>query len=450
MLVSVTDASGCSNTSTQSATITVNQPVEAGEPLAPLSFCGGDAQTVDLDDQLTGADPGGIWTDQNGTTIANGNVNIGALTEGSYLYTYSIDAADPCPDDEAEFSITIFQQPVADAGQNQEITCDVEEVTLGGSNTTPGAIYTWEGGNLSNPSTANPVATEPGTYTLTVSNDAGCSDTDDVTVSQNVTMPMPAFLGTDVSCFGETDGYIVLDSVDGGNPPYLFSFNNGPFVAQQQFTGLAPGSYVIQVEDNSGCTGETTILINEPPLVTAEIQGNFGTNNQPVILLGETATLNLISTPPYFELDTIIWSPLGIDSCGNCERITVSPTQQTVYKVYIEENGCKAEALLTVFVKKERPIYAPNVFSPNEDGKNDLFRIFGGSSVSNIKSFLIFNRWGETMYEIYNMSPNDVSQGWDGYHRGKKLNPAVFTWFAEVEFTDGSVEIYEGDVTLMK
>jgi gliding motility-associated-like protein len=213
---------------------------------------------------------------------------------------------------------------------------------------------------------------------------------------------------------------------------------------------LAPGSYVIQVEDNSGCTGETTILINEPPLVTAEIQGNFGTNNQPVILLGETATLNLISTPPYFELDTIIWSPLGIDSCGNCERITVSPTQQTVYKVYIEENGCKAEALLTVFVKKERPIYAPNVFSPNEDGKNDLFRIFGGSSVSNIKSFLIFNRWGETMYEIYNMSPNDVSQGWDGYHRGKKLNPAVFTWFAEVEFTDGSVEIYEGDVTLMK
>ncbi|MEZ4959780.1 MAG: gliding motility-associated C-terminal domain-containing protein [Saprospiraceae bacterium] len=449
MLVSVTDGNGCSNSSSQSATITVNQPVEAGVPLDPIAFCAGSNQSIDLDAQLTGADPGGAWTDQNGNGIPGGNLSTGSLAAGEYSYTYFLDAAAPCPDDQATVLMTIHPQPVADAGQNQQITCDVVQVTLGGNGTSPNVNYTWTGGNVSDPAIANPNTTVPGTYTLTVSNDFGCSDSDVVTIGQSVTMPEPYFSGVPVSCFGEEDGFIVLDSIIGGNPPYLFSFNNGPFVAQQQFTSLAPGSYLIEVEDNSGCMGEATITIDEPAEVTVKIMGDFASSD-PVILLGESTTLSLESTPPYFELDTVIWAPIGIDSCRNCERITIAPVEQTFYKVLVEKNGCDAEAGLTVFVKKERPIFAPNVFSPNEDGVNDIFRIFGGSSVANIKSFLIFNRWGETVYEYYNMDPQDPMLGWDGYYRGKKLNPAVFTWFADIEFKDGSSEIYEGDVILMK
>lgn len=67
-----------------------------------------------------------------------------------------------------------------------------------------------------------------------------------------------------------------------------------------------------------------------------------------------------------------------------------------------------------------------------------------------IRSLLLFNRWGETVYEGYNFPPNDPVYGWDGSFRGQVMNPAVFAYVAEVEFSDGVVELYYGDVTLAR
>ena len=70
-------------------------------------------------------------------------------------------------------------------------------------------------------------------------------------------------------------------------------------------------------------------------------------------------------------------------------------------------------------------------------------------SVRKVNSFLVFNRWGESVYQYFNFEPNNPAFGWDGVHRNQKLDPAVFTWFAEIEFIDGRVELFKGDVTLM-
>jgi hypothetical protein len=76
--------------------------------------------------------------------------------------------------------------------------------------------------------------------------------------------------------------------------------------------------------------------------------------------------------------------------------------------------------------------------------------VFAGDDVVEIKSFLVFSRWGETVFQYFNFQPNDPAYGWDGRHRGDVMNPAVFTWFALVEFIDGQEVLYEGDVTLMR
>jgi hypothetical protein len=76
--------------------------------------------------------------------------------------------------------------------------------------------------------------------------------------------------------------------------------------------------------------------------------------------------------------------------------------------------------------------------------------VFGGESVVQVKQFALFSRWGETVFAFYNFPPNDLSLGWDGSHRGKQLDPGVFTWFAEVEFIDGETLIFEGDVSLVR
>jgi gliding motility-associated-like protein len=116
----------------------------------------------------------------------------------------------------------------------------------------------------------------------------------------------------------------------------------------------------------------------------------------------------------------------------------------------VDENGCSASDDITVVVIKDRPVYIPSAFSPNDDGINDVFTVYGGKSVTEIKSFLVFNRWGESVHEYFGFSPNDPAAGWDGTHRGEKMQPAVFTWYAEVAFIDGRIELYKGDVTLYR
>ncbi|MEY3367691.1 MAG: hypothetical protein RI973_846 [Bacteroidota bacterium] len=448
-LISVQDlGTGCSSPLSQTVTITVNPPPDAGTSLGDLSFCGNVVQIVDLDNQLTGADPVGSWSGPLGP-VPGGQLNIASLSPGTYTFVYTVEGSPPCEDDESFVTIDVADVPVADAGANQELNCDVSSVTLGGAGTTSGAIYLWTGGALDDPTAQNPVVTIPGTYTLTVSNAAGCSSTDQITVTQSITSPVPFVSVNPVSCFGRTDGLAIVDSVSNGDAPYLYSLNGAAYTSQAQFFNLAAGDYELAVIDAAGCENKSVFTILSPEEVTAQIDGGFS-QDDPVINLGDELELILISNPSFFQLDTVIWSEGGLDSCAYCAGITVAPTDQTTYTVTIEKGGCRTTALLTVFVKKDRPVYIPNAFSPNDDGINDLLTVFGGKNAVKVHSFLVFNRWGETVFEHYNFSPNDPSIGWDGRHRGQFLNPGVFTWIAEIEFLDGSVELYEGAVNLIR
>ncbi len=95
-------------------------------------------------------------------------------------------------------------------------------------------------------------------------------------------------------------------------------------------------------------------------------------------------------------------------------------------------------------------VYIPNAFSPNNDGFNDFFTVYGTSTVKRVKFLKVFDRWGEMVFENYDFPINVEVRGWDGYHRGKQMNPAVFAWLVEVEFDDGVIKFYEGYVTLVK
>jgi len=96
-------------------------------------------------------------------------------------------------------------------------------------------------------------------------------------------------------------------------------------------------------------------------------------------------------------------------------------------------------------------VYIPNIFSPNNDGSNDILFVSGGADIESIRSFSIFNRWGELVFEQIDLLPNMPSAGWDGTTRnGQLLNPAVFVYMIEIRFTDGETEVFSGDVVLMR
>jgi gliding motility-associated-like protein len=81
---------------------------------------------------------------------------------------------------------------------------------------------------------------------------------------------------------------------------------------------------------------------------------------------------------------------------------------------------------------------------------NDFFTGFGNQAAIGIKEMKIFNRWGDMVFEANNINLNNESKGWDGYFKGKLLDPDVFTFFAIITFIDGEDLVYKGDVTLVR
>ncbi len=449
-MIAVTDlGEGCSTPSSSADTIAYSTSVGAGTTIGNFTFCENEGTVVNLADQLSGEDAGGVWTNASGTVIPNGSLDASTLPVGTHTYTYTVTAAPPCLDDQSTVDVIINPSPVADAGVDQETDCDLTEVTIGGTNSTPGMTYAWTG-NVSNPGILNPTASEPGTYTLTVTNpQTGCFAIDSMVIQQTITLPQPHVTVSGVSCFGKKDGFILLDSITNGLPPYLCSFDGSPFSDKKQFTNLAPGNHTLVIVDAAGCERTVDFFVPEPEQVNVELVLDIE-GNENIITLGDSVQLLAVVTPPFDSLDAVIWTPESQISCPTCPSNWISPTTQTTFTINVDKNGCTDSDQITVFVKKERPVYVPNAFSPNNDGTNDELVIYAGKQVVNIKSFLVFSRWGETVYQYYNFPPNDPAFGWNGKHRGNPLDPAVFTWFAEIEFIDGRTEVYEGDVSLIR
>jgi len=171
-------------------------------------------------------------------------------------------------------------------------------------------------------------------------------------------------------------------------------------------------------------------------------------------VLGDSTEITLQTNIPHQQIDSIIWETdqPNLIGCDTCMQQYIHPIVTTGISVMVmDANGCMAEDFDRIFVDKDRQVYIPNSFSPNEDGVNDIFMIFGNyDNIANIQDFKIFDRWGEIVFQGRNFQPNDAANGWDGTLDGKAMMPAVFVYLAIVEFVDGEEIIYSGDVTLLR
>lgn len=446
--LTVTGVNGC--TATATATVTA----DAGIPV--VNATGGTLTCLVVSLQLAGTSSitSGItwaWTGPNGFTSTDQNPTISQ--SGNYVLTVTTTAG--CSSTAQAVVADDTAAPTASVAPADQLDCITPNTTLDGtgSSTGTGISFVWSttGGNIaSGENTLTPTVDAAGTYLLTVTAANGCTDAASVVVSLSDATPNDAVLTvTPPACFGDGNGAISIGEVSGGTPPYVYALNGGDFGTSGNFTSLVPGTYTITVSDATGCTWESSVTIDPPLDVTLSILTDLQTE---VLTLGESVRLKGQVSVPASNLATITWTPAGVDlQCPACLELVVTPTTTTTYSLTVADaNGCSASDQVTVVVKVDRPVYVPNAFSPNDDGFNDMLTVFGGKTVTKVKSFLLFDRWGETVFQFYNFAPNNLDLGWDGKHRGDRLDPAVFIWFAEVEFVDGRVELYKGDVSLMK
>ncbi|MBC6992969.1 gliding motility-associated C-terminal domain-containing protein, partial [Lewinella lacunae] len=462
-------ANGCATTTSQM--VTVEMPVSAGTAAQDaLERCVGTTEMVDLSSRLTGADAGGVWSVVTGSGVPNGSLdpatgqfNPAGLAPGNYRFAYTVEGGS-CPDATAEVSLRLLAAPVANAGQGQTLTCNTGMVTLNGSASEmgPGYTYLW---TSADPNVVIMDADQllidvgqPGVYRLEVTNAIGCSAFSEVTVDSETEAPVMEVEISQISCFQADDGAILVTGVNGGRPPYRFLLNGEERGQTTLFGGLMPQQYDLQVIDANGCFSNILLDLTQPEELTIRLRfpgDSASVNYGEEIFI--TASINGGNA-----IDTLLWQPDSLKTDGETAGISfVARETQMISVTVVDELGCRATDRQMLLVRKDRPVYFPTAFSPNGDNINDIFFINGDlDEVESIQDFAIYDRWGEAVFtanlaptadgSLGGFLPNDPAFGWDGFHKGRVMNPQVFVYSATVRFRDGETVVYKGDFVLLR
>jgi gliding motility-associated-like protein len=165
------------------------------------------------------------------------------------------------------------------------------------------------------------------------------------------------------------------------------------------------------------------------------------------IIAGSSTTLSATGN----LIDKFKWSPGESLNCIDCPDPTASPNKTTEYTITVYTDfGCVDSDKVTVKVLcDESQLFIPNTFTPNGDGQNDVFYP-RGTGLDKVRSFRVYNRWGEVVFERSGMPLNDAAYAWDGTYKGNVLPPDVFVYVVEATCEGGEIMTIKGDVTLVR
>ena len=386
----------------------------------------------------------------NDTTILGTGTSV-IVTQPNTYRLFGYDPVNGCNNSLSTIVVTDQTYPTANAGPPFNIDCFGQNLPINGTATggTGTLVYSWttSGGVIvSGANTLTPIVSEPGTYTLLVTASGnGCSDTDVVVLDPNE--PQAIATVDNPACYGYK-GSILVDTVLGAKPPLQYTFTGGPYLQSGNlFTNLSAGAYSIFIVDANGCSTSLDATVVQPDefIVTVE--------PQVLLQLGDSYQVDATVNIPDDEIASIQWTPPTWLSCDTCLSTRIdTPLQTQLYNILVvTKEGCRDDAPLLLRVNKNVSVYIPNVFSPNDDGENDWFTVFADiKGVKQVKTLQIFDRWGDQLFINENFQPNDPTLGWDGRFRGQDMNPAVFVYYAIVEFIDGQEVLFKGDVTIVR
>jgi gliding motility-associated-like protein len=362
-------------------------------------------------------------------------------------------------------NVTINALPIIIASNDTSV-CSGDTVFLSAT----GAItYLWDNGlGLGQNQTANPIIDTM--YVVTGTDGVGCIDTDTVRVIVNA-LPLVTASNDTTICAGDTA------TISANSTISIYTWDNGLGVGQtQQVTPSVLTSYIVSVSDGIGCAGFDTVdvTINALPVLT--------TNTDTTICNGDSITLfatgatsytwdnglgigqtHLLLTPfdttyivvgldgnGCFGIDSVVVtlatssviasidtsicpgssatiSATGATSytwdngLGFGQTFVVNPISQTVYIVTGDDNGCISSDTVFISLDNLNCFDIPNVFTPNGDGKNDLWNIRGLELYPDI-TLSVFNRWGDLMFE----SAPGYPESWDGTYNGTESPEATY------------------------
>lgn len=399
--VQITDSNGC----TQVDTVTISQPAElklaTGSSATCSGFSNGSAYLVAT---------GGVAPYAFSWTGGQTNDTITGINSGSYGVT--VTDANNCS---ISTSVLVpnFPSPVVSVGPDRDL-CAGKSLQLVA---TGAQSYSWTPTTgLSCTNCSNPTVSVLSDilYVVVGTDDNNCSDTDDIAI--RVIQRAPVFVGdTKEICAGATTELSASGGTSYGWHPAALVDN--PTLPNPVARPDVSTVFYVVVRQNDCFTDTLRQMVVVHPLPTIDLGPDL------TGVAGARITLNAAVS----NASDIAWTPATNLSCADCFSPVATLVADVTYVATVfNELGCKASDDVSIRVTCDNSsLFVPNTFTPNGDGNNDWFYA-SGDGISLIKRLVIYNRWGQLVFEATNIPPNDQRYGWDGTMKGEKLPTDVF------------------------
>jgi len=498
----ITDSKGCTKTM---AVIVTN----AGSPSISITSStnvncfGGNNGTA------TASASGGTGALTYSWAPSGGNGTIGTgLTAGTY--TVTVTDVNGCS---VNTTVVITQptQLTAAVSTSTNINCfggNNGSATVTAAGGTTGYTYLWNNGQVN----ANATGLTAGSYTATVTDNKGCTQTATVTITQPTVLAVGISASTNISCNGGNNGAATITS-GGGTSGYTYLWSNAQTAATA--TGLIAGTYTVTTTDSKGCTQTATVTITQPAAVTlvtstvgstcstangsASVTANGGTgsytyswsngqltqtatgllaNTYTVTVTdpvsGCTATSTAIVSPgpgPIAGVNSTItimlgdsvilnatgggtysWFPSTGLSSSTGSTIIAKPLVTTIYCVEVTDaNGCKDTACVTVTVE---------IICPGVSDINSVPTAFSPNGDGMNDEFCLqgwdicFSGFSVLIYDRWGeevFKSTDPNFCWDGKYENKIMETQVFVYYIKANYISSDKEINrKGNISLLR
>lgn len=318
-------------------------------------------------------------------------------------------------------SVYVDIASIVELGEDSLNLCTGSTITLNAGNDFD--FYTWSTGEYGIPSIN---ITTGGMYSVSVNYTFGCTSEDSVYITE-YPVPVAAITGDNSFCTGES----VVLTAPSGDFVYAWFLDDNQISTQPNIEIYQGGNYMVTMEN---LCGEDTEAI--------DVQEN----SLPNVYLGESITLfpgESITLEVAGGYETYVWN--NIPGTSNTYTISYEDiiTDTTIMVEVTDANSCKSsdEVLIEIY-----DVIVHKVITPNGDGENDMFKPdMDGWSGINDHTMVVFNRWGEKVWES-----NNFPDGWDGKQNGKFVSDGTYFWVLEVFYGPHDVKkVYKGSLTVL-
>ena len=401
---------------------------------------------------------------QEWSAVSNINTSYTATIPGTYTATVT---------DGASCIVTSNPQvldapltPAVSINAKATSVCSGSPVTFNATAVNGGSapVFQWQengvnkGTNSSTYVDANPlngsviscIMTSNATCTTTPT---GLAEPITLTVTQSVDPGVTISTPATTICSGKSVDFTAIPVNSGDNPIFQWQVNGnvtGSNSPSYTSSALSNGDIVIcKITSNAACAVGSQATSN-PVAITVNTPPYIDPGQEFSISQGQT-----ISLDPVIVGDdlTYSWTPSTGLSDPSIRNPIASPIATTIYTLELfSAGGCEASGSITVKVSNplSTQFRIPSAFTPNGDGKNDIFYVLAGPVGSVIKGFTIFNREGQKMFQAQNITPGDPGYGWNGYYQGVPALPGGYIYVIGVKLSNGTSQIIKGTVLLVK